>query len=158
MSTGKGDANRRYAVHGDGLASIRDGFNELAMPEHRRAEAFSIVSEVLAANRVVDFRWYRTEVTNELACYWDDQPTNVLWVTPSEVHIPAERGRVTRPPRPVNWEKEDGAYVGWRLPGAERGTGGGRRKPELATVLCPQTFIRQPAGSVCPDCDCVHGA
>ena len=87
MSTGKGDANRRYAVHGDGLASIRDGFNELAMPEHRRAEAFSIVSEVLAANRVVDFRWYRTEVTNELACYWDDQPTNVLWVTP----------------RPVNW-------------------------------------------------------
>ena len=118
VSMGKGDANRRYAIHGDGLASIRAGLNVLAMPQHRRAEAFSIVSEVLGANRVVEFRWYKTDGHNELACYWDDQPTNVLWVTPRKVHIPAARGNVTRPTRPVTWEKDDGEYVGWLLPEA----------------------------------------
>lgn len=52
------------------------------------------------------------------ACDWGDQPTNVLWVTSGEVRTPADRRRVTRPARPVNWEKENGAYVGWLLPGA----------------------------------------
>ena len=157
MRRGKGDANKRYAVHGDGLDSIREGFDHLGMPDYRRGEAFRVVSEVLAANDVVDFRWYKTDGTNELACYWDDQPSNVLWVTSSEVHIPADRGRVQRPARAVNWQKEGGARVGWLLPGAERGTGGGRREPEAAAVLCPETFIRQPVGSVCPTCDVVHG-
>lgn len=113
---GKGDINRQYAVHGDDVESIREGFRELAMPEHRRADAFRIVGEVLAANQVVDFRWYKTDGTNELACYWDDQPVNTLWVTASEAHIPSDTTRVTRPDRPTDWQKEDGAYVGWLLP------------------------------------------
>jgi hypothetical protein len=126
------------------------------MPEHRRAEAYRIVGEVLAANDVVDFRWYKTDGKSELVCYWDDQPANALWVTASEVHIPSDTARVMRPGRPVDWQKEDGAYVGWLLPGAERGTGGGRRESEVATALCPETFIRQPAGTLCPRCEVVH--
>jgi hypothetical protein len=154
--SGKGDANRRYRVHGDGLDSIRDGFAELAMPEHRRRDAFAIVNEVLRANEVVDFRWYKTEGKDELVCYWDEQPYNVLWVTASEVHIVSDTSRVRRPTRSVNWQKEDGAYVGWLLPGAERGTGGGPRNSEVETVLCPETYIRQPSGTICPHCDVVH--
>ena len=106
---GKGDVNRQYAVHGDDVDSIREGFRELGMPEHRRAEAFRIVGEVLAANQAVDFRWYKTDGTNELACYWGDQSANTLWVTASEAHIPSDTARVTRPGRPTDWQKEDGA-------------------------------------------------
>lgn len=107
---------------------------------------------------VVNFRWYKSDGANELACYWDDQPTNVLWVAPGDVHVPADRIRVTRPTRSLNWEKDNGAHVGWLLPGAERGTGGGRRQPDVATVRCPERFIHQPAGSICPDCDYIHDA
>ena len=160
MRMGKGDINRQYAVHGDDLESVREGFRVLGMPEHRRAEAFQIVDEVLAANQVVDFRWYKTDGHNELACYWDDQPANTLWVTASKVHIPSDTASVTRPERPTDWQKEGqeeaGAYVGWLLPGAERGTGGGPRESEIATVLCPETYIRQPARTICPTCEVVH--
>jgi len=53
-----GNRKQQNQVHDD-LESIREGFVELGMPEHRRAEAYQIVSEVLAANQVVDFRWYK---------------------------------------------------------------------------------------------------
>jgi hypothetical protein len=154
--SGKGNANRRYRVHGDGVDTIRNGFAELAMPEHRRPEALAIVREVLGANDAINFRWYKPDGTNELACYWGDHPYNVLWVTASEVHIPSDTSRVRRPKRSVDWQKEEGAYVGWLLPGAERGTGGGPRNSEVETVLCPDTYIRQPAGTLCPRCDVVH--
>jgi hypothetical protein len=65
---GKGDQHRRYAIHGDGIDSIRAGFDEIAMPSERRNEAVKIISEVLDANDVQEFRWYKTPGTDELCC------------------------------------------------------------------------------------------
>jgi len=153
---GKGDANREYRIHGDGVATLRAGFDEVAMPPFRRAEAMRIVTEVLDANAAVDFRWYKPEGTLEIASYWDHHDRNVMWVTPAEVHILADETRVKRPSRSLTWWKGGGDYVGWLLPGAEKGLGGGRREPAIATVLCPLSYLRIPVGSVCPACDIVH--
>ncbi len=57
------------------------------MPAARRDEAMTVVREVLEANSVVDFHWYKTRGTRELACYWDDAAQNLLWVTVNKVHI-----------------------------------------------------------------------
>lgn len=152
--SGKGDKYLDYEVHGEGIDSIRSGFDELGMPPERRDEAFQIVREVLSANQVQTFRWYKTPGTNELACYWDDAPVNMLWVTVGEVHIDVS---TPRPARSITWQKQGGQYVGWLLPGADAGTGGGTKKTEVATVLCPETFIRNPVGTVCPTCEVVHG-
>lgn len=152
----KGDAHRGYAVHGDSVDTIRAGFDSIGMLAHRQAEAQSIVREVVEANGVVDFRWYKPDDTPELCCYWDDLDRNVLWVTVANVHIPMDRGPV-QPERPLTWSKEAGAFVGWLLPGAESGSGGGGRpKLRVAEVRCPVTFILQPAGQPCPDCEIVH--
>jgi hypothetical protein len=150
----KGDAYRRYPIHGNTVESLTEGFDALCMPESRRSQAMQIVREVLKANGVSVFRWYKTERTNELACYWDDADVNKLWITPTEVHVEC---RTPRPERALTWDKEGGKYVGWLLPGAERGTGGGARTVEMPTVLCPETFLRQPAGSICPTCEVSHG-
>ncbi len=154
----KGDTNKRYEIHGDSLTTLRTAFTEIVMPEHRHSEAAAIISEVLTANAVQEFHWYKTPGTAELACYWDQAPQNLLWITATEVHIPSDETKVKRPTRSINWDKQNGAYVGWLLPGAERGAGGGKRAREITTVLCPETFIGQPSGSVCPDCDVVHQA
>lgn len=152
----KGDTNLRYEVHGVGLDSIRDGFRELTMPDHRRGEAFRIVAEILDVNNVVDFRWYKPPGTDELSCYWDGLEANALWITASDVHVVNDIGRVVRPARPTTWQKKGGAYVGWLLPGAEPGAGGGKRKGDVARVMCPVSFIYVPAGSICSDCEVVH--
>jgi hypothetical protein len=128
------------------------------MPENRRREALVIVREIVEANDVREFRWYRTEGKPELCCYWDHHPANVLWITPTNVHINSDTRLVRRPQRPTNWsEDRDDGGVGWSLPGSERGTGGGRHKPKAVEVLCPVAFVRLPVGSVCPECDVVHG-
>jgi hypothetical protein len=154
---GKGDANKRYRVHGDGVDSLRAGFHEIGMPENRRGEARAIVREVVEANDVREFRWYKTEGKDELCCYWDDHAANVLWITPNNVHIKADTSLVRRPQRTATWrEDRDGGGVGWLLPGADRGAGGGRLRPKAADVRCPVTYIWQPAGTVCSSCDVVH--
>ena len=149
----KGDYHRTYEIHGDGLESIWRGFAELGMPQGRQAEAFAIVSEVVEANRAAGFRWYKTPGTNELACYWDGATVNMLWITAGEAHIAAD---TARPERALTWSKQDGAYVGWLLPGADGGTGGGPKKVEVAKVLCPVTYLWQPAGQPCLECEVVH--
>jgi hypothetical protein len=149
----KGDAYTCYSVHGDSIDSLAEGFIALGMPASRRSAASQIVREVLKVNNVTVFRWYKTEGTNELSCYWDDAKVNMLWVTSTDVHIERD---TRRPERAHDWDKQDGKYIGWLLPGAERGTGGGRRASEVATVLCPESFIRQPLGSTCPTCDAIH--
>jgi hypothetical protein len=53
-------------------------------------------------------------------------------------------------------ERDEPDEVGWLLPGAVRGVGGGPQRPKAAEVRCPETFVWQPAGSVCPDCDVLH--
>lgn len=151
----KGAVNETYEVHGNSIETIRRGFEAIAMPGHRHAEAGMIVHEVLEANKVVDFRWYVPPGTPEVCCYWDDQETNVLWITSANVAIPADKG-IARPRRALTWSKLDGAIVGWLLPGSESGRGGGLRKAEVPEVTCPVTFIRQPAGQPCPECEVVH--
>jgi hypothetical protein len=150
---GKGEHHRTYALHGDGIDSIHAGFDELAMPFERRNEAVEIISEVLAANHAQVFRWYKPPGTNELSCYWDDADVNMLWVTPAAVHIDAS---TPRPARAPTLTKQDGKYIGWLLPGAIVGTGGAVKNPVTAQALCPETFIRQPAGSICPACEISH--
>lgn len=152
--TPKGNKYLDYEIHGEGLDSIRAGFGELGMPLERRDVALRIIREVLDANGVQVFRWYKTPGTNELCCYWDDADVNMLWVTPGDVHIEAS---TPRPARPPNWQKQDGKYIGWLLPGANAGTGGGQWHVEVATVLCPETFLYIPAGSECPNCEFIHG-
>ena len=153
---GKGDANKRYRVHGDGVDSLSTGFHEIAMPEHRRGEALAIVREVVETNDVREFRWYRYEDKDELCCYWDDHAANVLWITANNVHVKADTSLVRRPQRTTTWRDRDGGCVGWLLAGADRGAGGGRQRPKAAEVLCPVTYLLHPAGSVCPDCDVAH--
>jgi len=156
---GKGDLNERYKVHGNDLDSLRQGFREIGMPENRYREALAIVREITEANDVREFRWYKTEGKDELCCYWDKQTVNVLWITPSNVHMRAETSLVQRPQRATTWrgERDEPDEVGWLLPGADRGPGGGPQRPKAAEVLCPETFVWQPAGTVCPVCDVVHG-
>lgn len=153
---GKGDANQSYRVHGDDVDSLWTGFDEIAMPEHRRDEALAIVREVVEVNDAQDFRWYKTEGKDELCCYWDDLAVNVLWITANNVHIKADVSLVRRPLRTTDWSEHDGSGVGWLLPGADRGTGGGRQRPKVVEVRCPVTYLLHPAGTVCPDCDITH--
>ena len=152
---GKDDTYRSYEVHGDSVESLRNGFEAIGMPAHRQAEAQAIVREVLQANQVVNFRWYVPPATREVCCYWDTQKKNVLWVNAATVSILAEE-EIDRPTRALTWSKQDGLIVGWLLPGAESGRGGGPRQSPIAEVTCPVTFIRQPAGRPCPDCEVVH--
>lgn len=154
---GKGDANRRYRVHGDGVGSLVAGFDEIGMPPHRRVEALAIVRELVDANDVREFRWYKTEGKDELCCYWDDHQVNLLWITANNVHVTADTLLVRRPQRATTWrEGRDGGGVGWLLPGAVRGAGGGRPRPEASGLRCPVTYLWQPAGTVCPSCEVVH--
>ncbi len=153
--TPKGDAYRSYEVHGDSVETIRQGFEAIGMLGHRQAEAEANVREVVTANEVVDFRWYLPPGTPEVCCYWDEQEKNVLWVNSATVSILAEE-EIVRPARSLTWSKQRGAIVGWLLPGAESGRGGGPRQSPVADVACPVTFIRQPAGQPCPECEVIH--
>ena len=149
----KGDRHIGYAVNGNGVGSLPDGFARLAMPAHRHREALAIVREVIKANGASVFRWYMPPATPEICCYWDDADINQLWITSSEVHV-AEG--TPRPDSRVTWRKQGGAYVGWLLPGAESGSGGGAPRAKVAETRCPDTFIFHPSGSPCPNCDVVH--
>lgn len=153
----KGDKHLGYPVHGTGLASIREGFVAINMPEHRRDDAYKLVGEVLAANHATTLRWYLVDSTQELCCWWDDHERNVMWVRSHEVHIDADETLVTRPPRSTTYHRSDGDYVGWLLPGGEMGTGGGSPTSQTAFVLCRREHMQVPAGSVCPWCEVVHG-
>jgi hypothetical protein len=149
----KWERYRSREKHGEGLRSLTNAFAELNMPVHRRPAALEIVSEVLAANSAQDFYWYVPRVTREVCCYWDGAKRNLLWISPTAVW---GRPALSRPERALTYSKEDGG-VGWLLPGAESGTGSGRPKKAVSSVLCPETGIRRPAGSTCPDCEVVHG-
>lgn len=153
--TPKRDANKTYKVHGDGIDSLRRGFDHIGMPSHRHAEAMRIVSEVIAANNATHFYWYAPPMTGEVCGYWDDAEVNQLWVQPSVVYV--RRVTTTRlPERALTHQKQDAEYVGWELPGATSGGGGGDRRAEVAEVLCPAQFIRVPAGVECSYCEVVH--
>lgn len=151
---GKRDRNRRYDVHGDGVETVRDGLAEIGMDDSRRSAAVRLVGEVLEANGATDFRWYKTSGKDELACYWGDWTKNVLWVTPSEVHIRASDPIVR--PHPTTWAGRNGDLIGWLLPGAVSGGGGGRAMPPVKGVICPATGITQPPGTECTYCEVVH--
>ncbi|MGH9211710.1 MAG: hypothetical protein ACRD2C_13650 [Acidimicrobiales bacterium] len=157
-ATGKGNTNTRYKVHGDGVASLTvSGFDVLAMPEHRRAEATAIVKEIIETNEIRDFKWYRTGGKDELCCYWGDHPMNTMWVTANNVHVLADTSLVRRPPsRRITWKDQQGVCIGWLLPGADQGSGGARRNARMDEIVCPETFLRQPAGSVCEECEIVR--
>ena len=152
----KGDLHREYDIHGEGTDSLRAGFDALNMPTGRRAKAVEIVEALIATNRATGFRWYKPPGTNELACYWDGAHKNQVWITNVDVHI--QTGSDVAPPSDLNytWEKQEGAYRGWLLPGAVQTDGGGSAPAAVKDVLCPVTFIRQPAGTECPDCVMVH--
>jgi hypothetical protein len=149
----KGDAHRSYLVHGDGLDSISTGLIAIRMPEHRRHVALALTREVARVNHARHFRWYKTPGKDELCCWWDEHEANVLWVWQGNVHV--KPGAVTAPTRPTDWIGHDG-HVGWLLPGAQRGSGGGPRRAEPGQVVCPVTFIAHPVGTECPDCEVVH--
>lgn len=155
--TPKGTANEAYEVHGNSVEVIRQGLEAIGMPAHRQAAAQAIVREVLEANQAVDFRWYVPPGTPEVCCYWDGHEANVLWITSATVYVPVDKG-IGRPARALTWRKQGGTHVGWLLPGAEAGRGGGPRQSPVAEVTCPVTFLRQPAGQPCPECEVVHTA
>lgn len=150
---GKSDRHTGYEVHGEGIESLREGFARLAMPANRHREALTIVREVSDANGASTLRWYMPPVTPEICGYWDDSEVNQLWITSAEVHIAAT---TARPKLPLTWSKQDGDYVGWLLPGAESGSGGGPQKAKVAETRCPTSFLLHPTGTACPDCDVVH--
>lgn len=149
----KGDKYLEYNVHGDGIDSIQTGFDEIGMPRNRHNEAIAIIREVLQANNATNFRWYKPPATDELSCYWEGARINMLWVTPIDVHVDVD---TPKPDRKTNWEKQDGQYVGWLLPGANAGAGGGPKHANIPTVLCPKEFIHIPAGVQCPYCEVEH--
>lgn len=151
----RADRYLNYKIHGEGISSLPAGLSHLVMVTARQQAAQSLAAEVLACNDGDDFVWYKTKSTPELACYWDGAPTNLLWITNSEVHVKAD-GPVVLLNRPTTWSKQEGEYVGWLLPGAEAGSGGGPKRTELPEVLCPATSLRQRAGIICPDCEIVH--
>lgn len=148
----KRTANEDYDIHGNGVRSLIDGFEALRMPESRRAAVLDLVRAVVDVNQATGFRWYKTDGTDELACYWDGAHRNTLWITRSEIHMRKDEDVAKRPPIPTTWQKDGGHFVGWLLPGAVRGAGGGPRRYEPKTVLCPNCFINIPAGTECPDC------
>lgn len=152
----KGDKHLEYSVHGTGLASLHDGFDAIKMPAHRSGDALAIAGEVLTANKANTFRWYLVESTQELCCWWDDHEHNVMWIRSHEVHIPADESVVARPARAITYQRSDGDYVGWLLPGGEMGTGGGPQTQAARFVMCPREFMEVPAGSECPWCEEVH--
>jgi hypothetical protein len=125
------------------------------MDPARQRAALAIVTEILEVNDGRRFVWYVPPSTPEVCSYWDDAPTNLLWITNAGVHL-KRGGPVDLLPRAITYQKQDGDYVGWLLPGAEAGVGGGTRQAEVTTVLCPATSLHQPAGTICPDCDIVH--
>lgn len=153
---GKRTQNWSYAVHGEGISSLTPGFDEIGMPAHRRTAAVEIIREVLTANGASDFYWYKPPATEELCCYWDDATRNLMWINAGELHVISEPSIVALPARPVTYRKQDGDLVGWLLPGAEAGAGGGPRKPTVPTVLCPDQFIEVPAAAECPYCEIRH--
>lgn len=74
-------------------------------------------------------------------------------IAENEVHI----AKVTpRPSRTLTWNKQVGEYVGWLLPGAESGSGGGSKHTTTPKVLCPDSFLWHPAGTMCEHCEIVH--
>jgi hypothetical protein len=152
---GSGDRYLSYDVHGSGVESLAEGLANLAMAPARQRAAKEIVGELLTLNSAERFVWYLPPATPEVCAYWNDAPTNLLWITNVGVHLKRD-GPVTPLARPITYEKQDGDYIGWLLPGAEAGTGGGARPSEITTVLCPVTSLRQPAGSLCPDCEIIH--
>ena len=137
------------------LEDLNNGFAAIDMPRERWTEAVAIVREVLKANDAVGFRWYKPDRTGELACTWAGVGQNALWIGPNNVHVaPASTG-VVLPPRATTYSKQNGA-VGWLLPGAITGSGGGPRSPATKWIACPATQELQPAGTECPDCLTVH--
>jgi len=152
---GKRTTNQRYAIHGQDVDSLRRGFVELGMPEHRQEPALEMVRDVLAVNSAKEFFWYMPPVTIEICCYWDGANRNLLWITSAVVQI-LNDPEVARPSRVVDYRKADGDTVGWLLPGSEGGGGGGPKKSKIKQVRCPEYFTLQPAGARCPDCDVVH--
>ncbi|MCU1498531.1 MAG: hypothetical protein JWM47_2484 [Acidimicrobiales bacterium] len=141
------DRYQTYDLHGSSVTSLPIGLADIAMSPTRQRAAVGIVSDLLALNEAEGFVWYLPPATPELSCYWDAAPTNLLWITTIGVHIKRD-GPVLPLPRPLTYQKQDGDYVGWLLPGAEAGAGGGPKRPEVATVLCPASSLRQPAGQV----------
>ena len=153
--TARADRYTGYDVHGSGVGSLQSGFAELTMPATRQRAAVEIVTELLTVNSAEDFVWYLPPATPELSCYWGGAATNLAWITAGALHIKRD-GPVVPLTRPFTYQKADGDYAGWLLPGAEPGSGGGPKRREVATVVCPATSLRQPAGQICPDCEILH--
>ena len=153
---GKRSKNQSYDVHGEGVASLVRGFNEIGMPEHRRVVALEIVREVLAVNAAADFYWYCTHSDSEICCYWDDADQNQMWINTTGVLLLDDESLAKRPERTRTYFMGEGRLSGWLLPGAEMGSGGGTQTREIPTVTCPETFLLLPVGSICPDCEVVH--
>jgi hypothetical protein len=151
--TEKRDINHSYSVHGDDVASMTRGFMEIGMPSSRHAAALEIVRDVMVANKAREIRWYVTHVPLEVCGYWDAAEQNQMWIWPGVVAVLAI---LDRPLKPINYSRGEGELVGWLLPGGEAGAGGGPRRKAMGSIRCPKSGIRQPVGSVCPDCDVIH--
>lgn len=149
------DRYQTYDVHGQGLGTLSMGCAEIGMPDSRQRAAVEIVSELLKLNDADEFVWYVPPATPEVSCYWSGSSRLLLWISPVAVTIKRD-GPVSPLQRTPTYQKEDGKYLGWLLPGAEPGTGGGARRPDIATVICPVSFQRQPSGQLCPDCEIIH--
>jgi len=144
----KGNTYLDYEVHGDDVKSLRDGFAHIQMPPERWDAALEIVQEVLEANGVAKFCWYAPPTTAQICGYWDDAELNMIWISPSEVHINAQ---TPRPQRAPTMHRAEGTEIGWLLPGATSGSGGGHRQHKKAAPLCPTCFI-DIVGSECSYC------
>lgn len=145
----KGNTYRDYDIHGDDVESLRNGFAHIQMPAARWEAALEIVREVLTANDVARFYWYVPPTTAQICGYWDEAEVNMIWISPSEVHMNAQ---TPRPQRAPTMERGEGAEIGWLLPGAKSGSGGGHKERKTTAPLCPTCFIKVAPGSECMFC------
>ena len=152
MGKAKGTSNEDYEVHGNGAETLAEGLRVLSMPEHRRKAALELVREILAVNQATEFRWYMPEKTEQILCYWDDQPRISVWIERSNIHMRKDETVARLPAIPTTWSKSGDYKVGWLLPGAESGAGGGPRKAEPKEVLCPNCFLLIPVETDCFEC------
>ena len=85
-----------YAVRGRGVDTLWIGFDAIGMPTSRQPIAMGDVRAIIAANKVRDFWWYKTDLTDEICARWPHQPlgergrvhgSNVLWIAPNRITL-----------------------------------------------------------------------
>jgi hypothetical protein len=129
----KGEAYRRYELHGEGVESI--ALDAIGMPAFRQPAAIAAIKAIIAANDVRDLVWYKVPNTAEIAAYWEGCRTNKLWIEAGNVHVDPDVSF----PLTVTGLK-GGVQPMHHLPGVTPGSGGGRSERIESPMPCHVCF------------------